>query len=100
MTEQSERRTGYRRAEDVIAHQCIQQLPINNISNSIANIDKCLEKIIKMQMEERELLYGKDLNGGLITKVGINSQSIYRAWWFIGLVVFVIFGTGIKVWFF
>ena len=68
--EKEDRRTnGFRRTSDVIAHQCIQQIPINDIKNSILNIDKCVDRLASKQIEVINHLFGKDLEGGVFAKL-------------------------------
>ena len=95
-----ERRNGYRRTEDVVAHACIQQLPLNDVKNSIANIEACIKRQEENTLKVYNLLFGNDLKGGMVTSHSNVKQSLGRVWWLAGFVAFAIIGTGIRVWFF
>jgi len=80
-------------------HICIQQIPINDIKNSLKNIEAAQHDISKRQQQVLEMLLGKDLNGGLVTQTRLNFQSILRLWWIVGVIAVAIIGGSIKIWF-
>jgi hypothetical protein len=76
-----------------IKHEhCIQELVINDIKNSIKNIENCLEKIAN-QMSE---IFGDSKRNGLITAVRLQQQSNKRLWYIIS--AFITIGIGIFFW--
>ena len=81
-------------------HDCIQQVAINDIKNSVANIETGIKQQNERITKALDLLFGEDMEGGLITKIKIHTQSLGRLWYFVGFVALVFLSTGIKVWFF
>ena len=79
-------------------HNCIQEVAINTISNSIGNIETNIASMATKQNDALTLLLGKDMNGGLVTRVSNLKQSQFRLWWFVGVTASIIIGTAIKVW--
>lgn len=92
-------------------HDCIQKISINDIlhnmntiRDSIVRQEVALNAYMKVQNEKQgeiyDLMFGKDMKGGIVMKLGIHSASLDRLWWFVGVLVFLILGTSVKVWFF
>jgi hypothetical protein len=90
---------------------CVQQIPINDIKNSVLNIEACItrqEKIINKAMIDltlqqkkiTDILFGKDMNGGIITVIKVNEKAVARMWWILGSLLLIIVGTSIRIWFF
>ena len=80
-------------------HDCIQQVAINDIKNSVANIETCVKQQNERITKALDLLFGENMEGGLITKIKMHAQSLGRLWWILGFILFVFLSTGIKVWF-
>ena len=81
-------------------HNCVQQIPINDIKNDVKTIMDCVERQEKETSKVYKLLFGEDLKGGLVTSHSNVKQSLFRVWWLAGFIAFAIIGTGIRVWFF
>ena len=80
-------------------HDCIQQVAINDIKNSVANIETGINLQNERITKALDLLFGENMEGGLITKIKMHTQSLGRLWWIVGFILFVFLSTGIKVWF-
>lgn len=57
------------------------------IEAAVHEIKLCTQEIKKSVMD-------------LSTQVALHKQAISRVWWFVGIIMIVFIGTGVKVWFF
>jgi hypothetical protein len=98
-------------------HYCVQEVVIVNIQNMVANIEKCIKQngeilskglvtLNEKQVEILTLLFGKDMKGGLITKVQLQEKKIetqeraIKKLWTLNVSVGLLLAGGIvKVWF-
>ena len=108
--------------EDEKVYTRIYEIEINDIKNSIKNIESDMADL-KIAIETKlsdiankhkmnddvskiaddkilNLLFGHDMQAGLITQVQLIKQSVNRIWWMMGIIASAFLITGSKVWLF
>jgi len=81
-------------------HHCFQEVPLHDAVNEIKNLSICVTGLKKSTDKALKLMFGEDMDGGLITRTKLHDKSINRLWWVVGAILSAFLITGTKVWFF
>jgi len=79
---------------------CIHESDWGKLEKSLENIERGQRESHGKLNRVLEVVFGKDMNGGIVTQTRMNTDSIQRLNK-IGYAIIAIFlATGVKVWFF
>ena len=81
-------------------HPCIHEMDWGKLSKSLENIEECQRSSNGKLNRVLEVVFGKDMAGGIVTQTKINTESIGRLNKVAYAIIVMFLATGVKVWFF